>query len=113
MTIDQKIPTGSPYCKNCEYGKFERPDGRGVCQYPDVDRREPFIVKQTSTCDSFSRSDASVEQIDIMARQYVDQAWKHTRSKIIREMKGASYSAAEIVDAIVRAEKRAKGQTDE
>ena len=113
MTSDQKIPTGSPYCKNCEYGKFKRADGRGVCQYPDVDRREPFIIKQTSTCESFSRSDASVEQIDIMARQYVDQAWKHTRRKIVLEMRSAGISAEEIVEAIIRAEKRAKGLADD
>ena len=109
MTSDQKIPTGSPYCKNCEYGEFARADGRGVCQYPDVDRREPFIIKQTSTCESFSRSDASVEQIDIMARDYVGQTWKHTRAKILREIKRAGYSAEEIVDAIIAASKRAKG----
>ncbi len=53
------------------------------------------------------------EQLAIMARDYVGQEWKHTRSKIIREMKRAGYSAEEIVAAIIAASKRAKGQTDE
>lgn len=49
------------------------------------------------------------KKIDIMARDYVNQAWRHTRSKIVREMKRAGFGAEEIVAAIITATKRAKG----
>ncbi len=50
----------------------------------------------------------SDRQIDIMATDYVNQAFRIARSKILREMKRAGFGGEEIVAAIIAASKRAK-----
>lgn len=51
---------------------------------------------------------ATDNQIDIMATDYVNQAWRHTRLKIVREMKSVGFCAEAIVAAIIAASKRTK-----
>lgn len=53
------------------------------------------------------------EKLAGMATEYMNQAWQHTRSKIVREMRSAGFDSIEIVDALIAVARRVKGQTDD